>query len=84
MPGREDGMDEINFNQLKGKIEKDDDWRDGVNAHRRWITAEIEQIKEDIHDIKVFLKQYKMSIELINTWKKYQDKEESKIQGESL
>ena len=76
--------EEINFNQLKGKIEKDEDWRDGVNAFRRWTTAEIEQIKEDIHDIKVFLKQYKMSIELVKSWQKYQEKEESKIQGEKL
>ena len=74
----------INFNQLKGKIEKDEDWRDGVNAHRRWTNAEIEQVKEDIHDIKVFLKQYKMSIELIKAWKKHQEQEEKKIQGEIL
>ena len=76
--------EEINFNQLKGKIEKDEDWRDGINAHRRWTNAEIEQIKEDIYDIKVFLKQYKLSIELVQSWKNHHDKEESKIQGESL
>ena len=74
----------INFNQLKGKIEKDDDWREGFNAYRRWTNAEIEKIKEDIHDIKVFLKGYKMSVELVQAWKNRQDKEESKIQGESL
>ena len=74
----------INFNQLKGKIEKDSDWQDGVNAFRRWTSAEIEQIKEDIHDIKVFLKQYKMSVELLNSWKKRQEQEETKIQGEKL
>ena len=74
----------INFNQLKGKIEKDEDWRDGVNAFRRWTNAEIEQVKEDIHDIKVFLKQYKMSIELVQLWKKHQDKEDKKITGEIL
>ena len=74
----------INFNQLKGKIDKDADWHDAVNAHRRWTNAEIAQIKEDIHDRKVFLKQYKMSIELVEAWNKHQEQEEAKIKGESL
>ena len=60
----------INFDTLKGKIENDNDWREGVDAYRKWTDAEIEQVKKGVHDIKV--------------WKKHQKKEESKIQGEIL
>tara|TARA_R100000781_G_C4041418_1_gene114120 strand:+ start:88 stop:327 length:240 start_codon:yes stop_codon:yes gene_type:complete len=74
----------INFNRLKGKIEKDEDWREGVNAFRNWTNAEIEKLQKDIHDIKVFMEQYRVSVDFIKSWKKRQDKEETKIQGESL
>ena len=86
MPERGECMSElpINFNQLKGKIEKDEDWRDGVNAHRRWITAEIEKLQKDIHDIKVFKEQYRVSVNYMKSWKKRQEKEENKITGETL
>ena len=76
--------EEINFNQLKGKIEKDEDWRDGVNAFRRWTTAELEKLEKDIHDIKVFMEQYRVSVNFIKSWKKRQEKEETKITGETL
>ena len=74
----------INFNQLKGKIEKDADWQDGVNAFRKWTNAEIEKLQKDIHDIKVFMEQYRVSVDYMKTWQKRQEQEETKIQGESL
>ena len=80
-----DGMEEeINFNQLKGKIEKDEDWCDGVNAFRRWTDSELQKLQEDIHDIKVFMKRYQVSVDFIQSWKKRQEKEEEKVQGEKL
>jgi len=40
-------MDEdVNHDALKGRIERDLDWQDGINAFRRWSTKEIEDIKE--------------------------------------
>jgi len=45
----------INFNQLKGKIEKDEDWKEGVNAFRKWTDAELQKLQQDVHDIKVFI-----------------------------
>ena len=74
----------INFNRLKGKIEKDEDWREGVNAFRNWTNAEIEKLQKDIHDIKVFMEQYRVSVNFIKAWKTRQDIEEKKITGEVL
>ena len=74
----------INFNRLKGKIEKDNDWREGMEAHRNWTTVEIKKIVQDIHDIKVFMKRYQVSVDYIEAWRKRQQQEEEKITGESL
>ena len=74
----------IDFNQLKGRIEKDEDWREGVNAFRKWTDAELQKLQQDVHDIKVFMKRYQVSVDYIEAWKKRQDMEESKIQGEKL
>ena len=79
-----DGMQEINFNQLKGKIEKDEDWKEGVNAFRKWTDAELQKLQQDIHDIKVFMKRYQVSVDFIQAWKKRQQKETEKITGETL
>ena len=76
--------EEINFNQLKGKIEKDADWHDGMNAFRSWMTSEISVIREDIHDIKVFMNKYQASVDYIEKWKKCQQNEKDKIEGEIL
>ena len=84
MPGREECMSEINFNQLKGKIEKDNDWREGVDAFTKWTDAELQKLQQDVHDIKVFMKRYQVSVDYIEAWKKRQLKEENKITGETL
>ena len=74
----------INFNRLKGKIEKDNDWRDGVDAFRKWTDAELQKLQQDVHDIKVFMKRYQVSVDYIEAWKKRQEQEENKITGETL
>ena len=74
----------INFNQLIGKIEKDEDWKEGVNAFRKWTDAELQKLQQDVHDIKVFMKRYQVSVDYIEAWKKRQEKEENKITGETL
>ena len=74
----------INFNQLKGKIENDNDWREGVDAFRNWTDAEIQKLQKDIHDIKVFMEQYRVSVDYMKSWKKRQEEEETKITGETL
>ena len=54
-----------------------------ASQEERGLTKQ-EQIKEDIHDIKVFMEQYMVSVNFIKSWQKRQDKEETKITGETL
>ena len=45
-------MEEINWNQLKGKIERNEDWQDGMNTFREWVTKEIEDIHKKIKELE--------------------------------
>ena len=45
-------MEEINYNQLKGRIERDEDWREGMNAFRSWVSKEIEDLRKTVKELK--------------------------------
>ena len=45
-------MEEINHDRLKGKIEMDADWKEGINAFRKWCTDEINLLRSQIESLK--------------------------------
>ena len=45
-------MEEINYNQLKGRIERDEDWREGMDAFRAWATREFEDLRKQIKELE--------------------------------
>ena len=45
-------MNDVNHDRLKGKIEMDEDWREGMNAFRKWCTDEIDRLNLEIKKIK--------------------------------
>ena len=47
------------FKTISGKIERDADWQDGMNAFRKWTTAEIEVLVKRQYDMEVFFTRFK-------------------------
>lgn len=72
------------FKTISGKIERDNDWQDGINAFRRWTTSEMDIIVKRLHDMEVFFERFKTIHDRFELWEKRIQKEEEKIQGEIL
>jgi hypothetical protein len=72
------------FKTISGKIERDNDWQEGMNAFRGWTTAEIDVIVKRLHDMEVFFEKFKEIHDYFETWQKRQLKEQQKINGEVL
>jgi len=72
------------MNSIKSRITEDNDWREGVNAYRKWTDSELEKIVKDIHEIKVAFVRFKHIIDYFETWKKRNQQKEETIKGESL
>ena len=72
------------FKSISGKIERDADWQDGMNAFRSWTTSEIDIIIRRLHDMEVFFEKFKKIHDYFEQWEQRQKKEETKIQGEKL
>ena len=74
----------MEFKSISGKIERDADWQEGMNAFRGWTTAEIDVIVKRLHDMEVFFERFKEIYDKFEQWEKRVQKEETKIQGEIL
>ena len=72
------------FKSISGKIERDNDWQEGMNAFRRWTTAEIEILVNRQHDMAVFFERFKAMFEYFEAWQKRQVRKEQKTKGEIL
>ena len=48
---------DIDHDQLKGKIEMDADWREGMNAFRSWTTKQLNEVHLAIEEINKKLKE---------------------------
>ena len=49
--------EDINHEQLKGRIERDEDWREGMNAFRSWTTNQLNEVHLAIEEINKKLKE---------------------------
>ena len=49
--------EDINHEQLKGRIERDEDWREGMNAFRSWTTNQLNEVYLAIEEINKKLKE---------------------------
>ena len=72
------------FKSISGKIERDADWQEGINAFRSWTTAEIDIIVKRLHDMELFFERFKKIHDKFEQWEKRVRTQEDKVQGESL
>ena len=72
------------FKSISGKIERDADWQDGMNAFRAWTTAEIDIVIKRLHDMEVFFERFKEIHDKFEQWEKRVTKQEEKVTGETL
>ena len=72
------------MSNFKNRITEDDDWRDGMNAYRRWTDKEISLIINRIHDLEVFCERFKKVFDYYEEAHQRNMREQEKIQGEIL